>query len=246
MHLFSILAACAALTQPQPDTHVSSEDCREAHTEYHAAIKGLKISPADRQVIARVAYAEASNQGDTGLAGVIYTIINRKISGLFGQTISDIANARNQFESVTKAGGWDSLPTPTPDQFARIDTILNLVLDGRIPDVTNGGLYFQNPAIVADRERAGTVSPGLTHFGGSDASAVIRDHTFYAEVRGAGAKQTAEVTEESLTDDGWDLNNNQREGREIAAAPDEDKWDVYRQVSAEGWQVFTGNKEASK
>ena len=40
---------------------------------------GLAAQVADataREAIARVAYAEAANQGDSGLAGVVYTILN--------------------------------------------------------------------------------------------------------------------------------------------------------------------------
>ena len=149
-------------------------------------------APAAREAIARVAYAEAAGQGDSGLAGVVYTILNRMASQGWGSSIDQVLNARRQFEPVTRAGGdWRGLPVATPAQRARIDTILNLALDGRLPDLTGGALYFQNPRIVAARAAAGVVAPALVHFGGATPSAVIGDHAFYAQVGGGSAKGPA-------------------------------------------------------
>lgn len=157
------------------------------------AAPGLSTQLADpiaREAIARVAYAEAANQGDSGLAGVVYTILNRVQDGRWGGTVEAVVNARGQFEPVMRAGGsWRNLRPVSDAQRARIDTILNLALEGRLPDLTNGARFFQNASIVAAREAAGTVSPGLTNFGGAPASAMIGDHTFYAEAgRGGGAR----------------------------------------------------------
>jgi hypothetical protein len=137
-------------------------------------------SAAGRDAIARVAYAEAGNQGDSGLAAVVYTVLNRLQDGRWGDTIDSVLNARAQFEPVLRAGGdWRALPAVSSPAQARIDTILNLALDGRLPDLTNGARYFQNPAIVAGRARAGQVAPSLVNFGGQAPSAVIGAHSFY-------------------------------------------------------------------
>lgn len=160
---------------------------------------GLAGQVADataREAIARVAYAEAANQGDSGLAGVVYTILNRLQDGRWGGSVEAVVNARGQFEPVMRAGGsWRNLRPVTDAQRARIETILNLALEGRLPDLTNGARFFQNASIVAAREAAGTVSPGLTNFGGAPASAMIGDHTFYAEAgRGRGAARAPSRT----------------------------------------------------
>ena len=142
-------------------------------------------SPAARDGIARVSFAEAGNQGDSGLAAVVYTILNRLADGRWGDTVDSILNARDQFEPVLRAGGdWRRLAPVSPAQQARIDTILNLALDGRLPDLTNGARYFQNPAIVAARAHSGEVSPSLVNFGGQPPSAIIGAHSFYAGARG--------------------------------------------------------------
>ncbi|HEX4182977.1 MAG TPA: cell wall hydrolase [Caulobacteraceae bacterium] len=146
-----------------------------------AAERLLQVrTAAGRDAIARVAYAEAGNQGDSGLAAVVYTILNRLQDGRWGDTIDSVLNARAQFEPVLRAGGdWRALPAVSSAAQARIDTILNLALDGRLPDLTNGARYFQNPAIVAGRSRAGQVAPSLVNFGGQAPSAVIGAHSFY-------------------------------------------------------------------
>lgn len=147
-------------------------------------LRPLVGTPDARDAIARVTWAEAAGQGDSGLAGVVYTLLNRLASGRWGASIDEVVNARAQFEPVVRAGGdWRLLAPVRPAERARIDTILNLVLDGRLPDLTGGALYFQNPRIVAARAAAGAVSPRLVHFGGAAPSVVIGDHAFYADPR---------------------------------------------------------------
>lgn len=176
MTLFAALATCLALTSPTPE-------CIEIQETYQHQVEQLPITERERDAIARVAYAEAANQGDDGLAAVVYTIINRLVSGDFGSTVDDVLNARNQFEPVTRAGGsWEKLPKATTVTRAKVDTILNLAIKGLLPDITRGSLYFQNPTIVAQREKNGKVSKGLTHFGGAEPTIVIKDHAFYQQI----------------------------------------------------------------
>ncbi|MDG2528183.1 cell wall hydrolase [Caulobacter endophyticus] len=145
-------------------------------------------APGAREAIARVTVAEAANQGDSGLLAVVCTILNRLADGRWGRSVDQVLNARAQFEPVLRAGGdWRALPAASPVQRARVDTLVNLVLEGRVPDPTGKALYFQNPRIVAARAAAGQVSPRLVHFGGRAPSAVIGDHAFYVETGGGKA-----------------------------------------------------------
>jgi hypothetical protein len=149
------------------------------------ALADRVASAAAREGIARVSFAEAGNQGDSGLAAVVYTILNRLADGRWGASVDAVLNARAQFEPVMRAGGdWRALPPVSPAQQARIDTIINLALDGRLPDLTNGARYFQNPSVVAARVRSGEDSPGLVNFGDETPSAVIGAHSFYTGARG--------------------------------------------------------------
>jgi N-acetylmuramoyl-L-alanine amidase len=150
------------------------------------AIADRLASESAREGIARVSFAEAGNQGDSGLAAVVYTILNRLADGRWGASVDAVLNARDQFEPVMRAGGdWRALSPVSPAQQARIDTIINLALDGRLPDLTNGARYFQNPSMVAARVRSGEDSPGLVNFGGETPSAVIGAHSFYTDARGS-------------------------------------------------------------
>lgn len=189
-------------------------------------LKTLELSEIDRDAISRVTYAEAGNQGDTGMAAVVFVILNRLASGKFGSCITQVLNAKNQFEPATRAGGWENLPPLKPQQRARIDTIINLSLDGRLPDPTNGSLYFQNPAIVAQRENGGEASKGSTRFNESNPAAIIQDHEFYAKLND---HKTVPVLVQGTKH------------------PDPETWDIYGwshrqdlQKSA-SWDVFSPN-----
>lgn len=192
MTLMELAAVCALAANGGSKTPAAT-DCRAVAHDYQAAIVRVGpdvTAPASRDAIARVAYAEAGNQGDSGLAGVIYTVLNRLVDGRFGSTVGSVLDAAGQFEPVTRAHGWRNLPSRSAIEQAHIDTILNLALDGRLPDPTNGARYFQNPTIVAARVAAGRVSPERTHFGGQQPIAVIGAHAFYpglATQKGEGA-----------------------------------------------------------
>jgi cell wall hydrolase len=148
----------------------------------HAHVE-VSLTPEDQEAMGRVAFAEAGNQGAEGLAGVIFTILNRLHGGRWGATIPAVVDAPGQFEPVMRAGGtWERLPALTPGQTVEYETILHLILEGRVPDPTNGALYFQNPTIVAERAAAGEVSAVLVNFGGETPSATIRDQVFYRTI----------------------------------------------------------------
>ncbi len=147
------------------------------------------FSAEDRDALSRVAVAEAANQGESGLAAVVQTVLNRLASGQWGSTVGEVVNAPHQFEPVMRVGGdWRRLPPPTPAQRTVIETILNLMREGRLPDFIGGALFFQNPKIVASRAADGRVSPSLVNFGGQAPTVVIGDHSFFAgRARGGGS-----------------------------------------------------------
>ena len=178
-------------------------------------------APAAREGVARVAYAEAGNQGDSGLAAVIYAILNRLADGRWGTSVDAVLNARAQFEPVMRVGGdWRGLPAVSTAQQARIDTILNLALDGRLPDLTGGARFFQNLAIVARRARDGEVAPGLVNFGGATPSAIIGAHAFYVDAgQGGGSGGRSRVPKSSSPAEGVFVGENRAGGDAPEAAP---------------------------
>ena len=140
----------------------------------------LPLSAEDRDALGRVAYAEAGNQGEEGLAAVVYAVLNRVVSGRFGSNVRIAIESPGQFEPVSRAGGqWRNLPSLSATQSATIATIINLIQQGRLPDPTEGATFFQNPRIVARRAAAGEVPASLTNFGNQVPIAVVRDHAFF-------------------------------------------------------------------
>lgn len=211
--LMLALAACAGADDPQADP---SGWHRDAGVEGNA-IAGESpqaswpgspfpiLSFEDRDAIGRVTYAEAGNQGEEGIAAVIFTILNRVNSGQFGSDVQEVVDAPNQFEPATRAGGWRYLPPLDPWQSVQFETILNLILAGRLPDLTGGALFFQNARIVAARAARGAVSSGLVDFGGTPPVAEIGDHRFYdwrAAINLAARRSRAYDARTASPDDG--------------------------------------------
>lgn len=134
----------------------------------------IAITQDDKEALIRTALAEAGNQGADGLAGVIYTVLNRTRHPAWGGSVSDVVNAKNQFEPVGRAGGdWRNLPTGTDQQRAEAGRLIDEISAGQRPDPTGGATYFLNRKISAERG---------TDFGvGKDQfkAAEIGDHTFY-------------------------------------------------------------------
>ena len=193
MHIAVLAAALVTLSQGSPS---EPPNLAPAPVAERVSVQLRPLSLADilntpdaRDATARVAYAEAGNQGESGLAGVVYTIINRLLDGRWGSTVEAVVDAPHQFEPVMRAGGsWRRLHPVSAVQEATVHTIVNLALQGRLPDLTGGAKYFQNRQVVAARAAAGTVSPSLVGFGGATPVAQIGDHTFYATpAQAAGA-----------------------------------------------------------
>jgi len=174
------LPLCSTIADPNASC---IQDVRAAQG-YAGSSAGPTILPfalswEDRDALGRVAWAEAGNQGEEGIAAVVFCVLNRVNSGLFQGSVQAVIDAPNQFEPATRVGGWRRLPPLDYGQSVQFDTILNLILAGRLPDLTNGALFFQNADIVAARAARGSVSPYLVDFGGTPPVAQIGDHRFY-------------------------------------------------------------------
>lgn len=140
---------------------------------------GIELTWDDREALGRIAYAEAGNQGEMGIAAVVFTVLNRVSSGQFQSTIQDVIDAPNQFEPSMRVGGWRNLRPLSVGQGVQFDRILDQIMTGALPDPTNGALFFQNAEIVAARAAKGKGSWALVDFGGTPPVAEIGDHRFY-------------------------------------------------------------------
>lgn len=136
----------------------------------------INLRPEDVDALGRIAYAEAGNQGPEGLAGVLFTVLNRLASNRWGSSISDVLNSRNQFEPVGRVGGdWRNLPQLNGDQRSTAAGLLSLIQSGQVQDPTGGATFFQNPDITRQRG---------TDFSGGAQGTRIGDHVFYDRYRG--------------------------------------------------------------
>jgi spore germination cell wall hydrolase CwlJ-like protein len=240
--LMFALAACAGATDPQADRSTGYPDAAVegsavSEEQLQASWPGSPfpvLSFEDREAIGRVTYAEAGNQGEEGIAAVIFTILNRVNSGQFGSSVQGVIDAPNQFEPATRAGGWRYLPPLDSWQSVQFETILNLILAGRLPDLTNGALFFQNAQIVAARAARGAVSSYLVDFGGTPPVAEIGDHRFYdwrAAINLASRRyqRDAETAYEEI---GYEQGTD--ENLAVAVGPDE-TWPESEQPGESAW-----------
>src|SRR5579859_5713162 len=101
MNLMSLAALCLIPVHAREPVLPAGTDCPAVQRSYQdrlAAVTPMVSGPVARDAIARVAYAEAANQGDTGLAGVVYTVLNRVMDGGFGGDVTAVLDAPHQFE----------------------------------------------------------------------------------------------------------------------------------------------------
>ena len=117
------------------------------------------LSDADKDQLIRMSIAEAGGESDEGIAGVMYTVLNRQKAGekqWGGNKIKDIIhknknNKRYQFSSANPASSvyyWfkDDEVINTPE-YAKSKAILEGMLKGDITDPTDGGHYFLKPEL---------------------------------------------------------------------------------------------------
>src|SRR5260370_40017100 len=89
MNLMTIAALCALSGHGGGQAPLAGTDCpavARAYQERLTTVTPLVSGASARDAIARVAYAEAANQGDTGFARVRYTGRNRLRGGRCGWT----------------------------------------------------------------------------------------------------------------------------------------------------------------
>lgn len=201
MDPLTVAAICTLIVKGQAAVTAvpSGTDCRAIISSARASASRASArfgADEDLDAIGRVAWAEAANQGERGLAAVVFTIVNRLGDGRWGTTVSQVLNAPRQFEPVLRAGGdWRNLPAVPAARRPRMDALVALALRGELADETGGALYFQNPTIVAARERSGQVSRGLTNFGGRRPSVIIGAHAFYGDDRIPGQQRAGRISE---------------------------------------------------
>ncbi len=127
------------------------------------------LSDADKDQLIRMSIAEAGGESDEGIAGVMYTALNRQAknnSRFGGDDISKIIHKHNnkgvyQFSSANPKSPvyyWfkDNKVIDTPE-YEKSKAILESILEGKMKDPSRGAIYFLNPDKVRDSRKDGTL-----------------------------------------------------------------------------------------
>ena len=128
----------------------------------------------ERDYLIRTIAFEASGEPEEGKAAVAHAVLNRKMSGRWGDNIKDVVTYPWQFEPwMTRRREMERL-SPNDPRYQSAAQIADAVLSGQRPDPTAGATHFLNPTIV--RQRQGGSLPSWARGEGQP----IGRHTFYS------------------------------------------------------------------
>lgn len=134
----------------------------------------MPISDQDRDLEIRTIIGEAGDQSPIGQAAVAHVIANRVQNGSWGNSPSDVVQARGQFEPWQTRRRELMGISPRSTQYQQIGQIVDGVNSGQIPDPTGGATHFLDPNIVKAR-RGGTLPSWA-----QGPTVAIGAHNFYA------------------------------------------------------------------
>jgi len=139
----------------------------------------------ERDYLIRTIAFEASGEPEEGKSAVAHVILNRILSGRWGDSIKDVVTRPWQFEPwMTRRREMQTL-SPSDPRYESAARIADAVLAGEMPDPTAGATHFLNPIIV--RQRRGGSLPAWAHGNPHP----IGRHTFYSPDEGKAVPQHA-------------------------------------------------------
>jgi hypothetical protein len=139
----------------------------------------------ERDYLIRTIAFEASGEPEEGKSAVAHVILNRTLSGRWGDSIKDVVTRPWQFEPwMTRRREIQKL-SPSDPRYEGAARIADAVLAGEMPDPTAGATHFLNPIIV--RQRRGGSLPAWAHGNPHP----IGRHTFYSPDEGKAMPQRA-------------------------------------------------------
>ncbi|WP_313193704.1 tape measure protein [Shinella zoogloeoides] len=118
--------------------------------------KSITLTPKEITDLKKTLMTEwVTSQGDAQGKGIIDTILNRKASGKWGDTVTDVVNARKQFSDINGPPGWkkgkrsvDDWSTSDP-RYARASRLVDEYLPQRsagTPSMVGDHLNYANRA----------------------------------------------------------------------------------------------------
>lgn len=132
------------------------------------------MSPAERDLLARTILGEAALEPDEGKAAVVYSVLNRKNQGGYGNSIEEILNKPKQYESWNTKGKQLMGFAQDDPSYKKAMTIVNDIADGKLEDPTGGATHFANVDIVKQRNN----KSAMKWINGMSDQKAIGNHTF--------------------------------------------------------------------
>jgi spore germination cell wall hydrolase CwlJ-like protein len=150
----------------------------------------------ERDYLIRTLVFEASGETEIGMAAVAHVILNRKMSGRWGDKIQDVVTYPQQFEPwMTRKDDIEKLSTSDP-RYLKAAVIVDEVLAGLISDPTAGATHFLNPIVV--RQRRGGSLPSWANGHGQP----FGRHVFYSPERSGTLPERADWQGQSASSAG--------------------------------------------
>lgn len=131
------------------------------------------LNPRDRDAMIRTVIGEAGNQGPEGMAAVAHVILNRTVSGRYGNSPAEVVLSPGQFEPWQTRRQELLNYNPNSAGYQKAGQVVDGVASGEVPDSTNGSTHFLQKETVL--QRRGSL-PGWA----SRPTAQVGAHTFFA------------------------------------------------------------------
>ena len=143
------------------------------------------IDDAEKELLARAIYGEASDQGDEGMEAVGHVILNRvKGKDWYGNTITDVILKDKQFTVFNdpESDNYIRMMSATEDDevYQQALQIAENLMLGNIDDNTGGATHYYNPDKVLDKD-GNKVPPSWANSPLMTKLNKIGDHTFLLE-----------------------------------------------------------------
>jgi hypothetical protein len=149
------------------------------------------LNPLDRDAMIRTVIGEAGNQGPEGMAAVAHSVMNRVVSGRYGNSPAEVVLAPGQYEPWQTRRGELLSYNPASPAYQKAGQIVDAVASGEVPDSTNGATHFLQKETVLQRR-------GSLPAWASKPVAQVGAHTFYAPEGKASASTAIDAINDAL------------------------------------------------
>lgn len=119
------------------------------YAAYRLLKKGYDMTDDQIDYMARTVYGEARGEGTRGMQAVANVIMNRvKAGGWYGASIKDVVLKPYQFSCWNANDpNREKILNATPSQLKQARVISEQVIEGILPDITNGATNYHAKSV---------------------------------------------------------------------------------------------------